>query len=798
MKKVLLIILIIFTIFTIVFLRYNQSFAPVSKGELIKNANNGDIKTMIRLNKEYHFAHLKDGIKYFRKWHKNISQKDNAKDIYDLALIYHKYSDIYVNSEEIIHKLLNLSSSQGYTQASLMDIILYVKSLQFPKAKKMINNKTLSHFSKKQLDELYLALSNVPYMNDFTQKVLYFMQNKGYHKPFAYYEKNIKKAVNERNKTKITELNREISDTKDVNLIEKIANFYHKRRKLKKSILFNKELLKYNPKNTKAYISLGKDYESLEKIQKRDKTLSKEYQKLSLSNYQKAFRLGDVKGAEYLLSSYFSKKEKQNKYFDLVEELKQTQKGKLTLVKHLQKNKMQYQANKILVDLAKNKNEYAIITLASLYKNKYNFNPYTNRIKTQWKEYIKNSNDKNLLKRFENAIFDATYSIKMSMIKDFEDITNNKYIQNDVLALREIYRFNRYKPKGIQALKKAAKFGDKYSILKLAKIYENSTKYKEIKAIRLYEDLIKAGDKQALWKLGNIYTKGKHKDIKKAILYFEKAVSLGDTKYAYRLTDYYLCQTCEDGKYNDIKKGISHLKRLIKLGEYENYIILGRLYQYKNKGVNKDLQKAKKYYQKAINHGIKRANFNLGTLYFSYDKHKTDDIIELDYKKAFNYFKASEFFDNSTDNLRRNYEATHILGICYMNGYGVEKDEDMALKYFLLESNPCSAYYIGRIMQNKKEYKKALKAYEKSAKCGIRDSLNSLGILYEKGWGTKKDVKKALEYYQKAYKNGSTAAAYNIALLYHFGEEGIKKDIEKAKNWYKKSPTKDGFYKNEK
>lgn len=799
MKKLVLAFFTICAILTIAFFSLNQSVESISKEELVKSAQNGSVKAMVKLNKNYHFAHLKDGIKYFNKWHKNISQKDSPEDIYDLALIYHKYSDIYVNSEEIIHRLLGLSALQGYTQATLMDIIFSVKSLHFPQAKKMINDKTLSQFSKKQLDELYLALSNVPYMNDFTQKVLSFMQNKGYDKPFAYYEKKIKKAVNERNTTKINELNREIFSTKDVGLIEKIANFYDKTRRVNSSVDFNKEVLKYNPKNTKAYISLGRDYDKLEKIQRKDDNLSKKYQDLSLKNYQKAFELGNFMGAKYLLSRYFYDRNSEEKYFDLVKRLKQTTKGKFTLVEYFQEHHMQdSRANAILIDLAKNKNEDAIIALASFYMNRHNYSPYTNKIKTQWKEYIKNSNNKRLLNKFKNAIFDASYSKKMVMIKDFEDITEKTYIQNDVLALREIYRFNRYKPNGINALKKAAQFGDKYSILKLAKMSANSTQHKEKEAIKLYEDLIRQGDIQALWMLGELYAKGGQKDIKKAIEYFEKALSLGDTKYAYRLTDYYLCQTCEGGKYNDIKKGIAHLKRLIKLGEYDNYIMLGRLYQYKNTGVIQDVQMAKEYYGKAVKHGVKRANYNLGTLYFSYDKSKTDDMIKLDYEKAFKYFKSAEFFDNSNDDLRRNYKSTHILGVCYFNGYGVKKDEDMALKYFLLDSDPCSFSYVGRIMLNKKKYKKAFEAYKKLARSDIKGSANSLGILYKNGLGVKKDEKKALEYYKKAYKNGSKVAAYNIALLYHFGGEVIKKDTKKAKEWYKKSDIKDGFVKNEK
>jgi len=57
---------------------------------------------------------------------------------------------------------------------------------------------------------------------------------------------------------------------------------------------------------------------------------------------------------------------------------------------------------------------------------------------------------------------------------------------------------------------------------------------------------------------------------------------------------------------------------------------------------------------------------------------------------------------------------------------------------------------------------------------------------YEEGRGVKKDINKAIEWYSKAAKNNHNGAQYKLGELYEKGL-GLKKDNRKAGNWYKKA-----------
>jgi len=57
---------------------------------------------------------------------------------------------------------------------------------------------------------------------------------------------------------------------------------------------------------------------------------------------------------------------------------------------------------------------------------------------------------------------------------------------------------------------------------------------------------------------------------------------------------------------------------------------------------------------------------------------------------------------------------------------------------------------------------------------------------YEEGRGVKKDINKAIEWYSKAAKNNHNGAQYKLGEFYEKGL-GLNKDLIKAGNWYKKA-----------
>ena len=104
--------------------------------------------------------------------------------------------------------------------------------------------------------------------------------------------------------------------------------------------------------------------------------------------------------------------------------------------------------------------------------------------------------------------------------------------------------------------------------------------------------------------------------------------------------------------------------------------------------------------------------------------------------------------------------ATYLLGECYENGYGVEKDE-----------------------------KKAAELYTQAHKGGHLDGTCSLGSCYMKGTGVEKDPFKAAALYGEAAAQGSPRGLYLKARCCELGQ-GTDRDLEMARTLYQQAADK--------
>ena len=80
---------------------------------------------------------------------------------------------------------------------------------------------------------------------------------------------------------------------------------------------------------------------------------------------------------------------------------------------------------------------------------------------------------------------------------------------------------------------------------------------------------------------------------------------------------------------------------------------------------------------------------------------------------------------------------------------------------------------------------KAFELYQNAANLGNTLGTFSLGYCYKNGIGTSVE-RKTFELYQKAANLGNDMAQFNLATMYEYGD-GIKKDMNQAIYWYKKS-----------
>lgn len=117
-------------------------------------------------------------------------------------------------------------------------------------------------------------------------------------------------------------------------------------------------------------------------------------------------------------------------------------------------------------------------------------------------------------------------------------------------------------------------------------------------------------------------------------------------------------------------------------------------------------------------------------------------------------------------------EAQFEVGSRYFRGVGIKKNYKLAVKWFEKSANSgnphaeCGiafCYYNGKGI--KKNYKEALSWFIKAAEQGNAEAQNQIGVIYTKGKGTKKDLEQARLWFIKSSKNGFKKAEENLIKL---------------------------------
>lgn len=156
-----------------------------------------------------------------------------------------------------------------------------------------------------------------------------------------------------------------------------------------------------------------------------------------------------------------------------------------------------------------------------------------------------------------------------------------------------------------------------------------------------------------------------------------------------------------------------------------------------------------------------------------------------EYKQAFSRFKTAA--DMGT------VPAERVLGLCYENGWGVEKDIDKAILWFQKaadDGNFNAQRSIGLLYKNgigfQKDFRKAVDFFKKAAEAGVTDAQCNIAFCYINGEGIAKDASKAVYWWQKAAESGSAIAQMNLATCFFKGE-GVDQDFKKAAYWWQKA-----------
>ncbi|MEA1787275.1 serine/threonine-protein kinase [Arenibacter sp. GZD96] len=308
----------------------------------------------------------------------------------------------------------------------------------------------------------------------------------------------------------------------------------------------------------------------------------------------------------------------------------------------------------------------------------------------------------------------------------------------------------------------------------------------------------------------NLYKEGKFKEAYNA---YAKA-----SEYESGEAFYYMSRFSQNGYGTDIdyEKGFEYADRAIDIGYDMANFNHGWAY-YNELGVDRDTVEANKFYEKAKSSIITlsesdnpEANNLMGLMHFlGVAMEKDVSRAKLYYEKASsqghpaaienlailntsekNYKEAFEGYEKCTTIGR--YSGYRGMADMYRFGQYVAKDTVKALELYTIAAENgdlLSQFNLGIFYKNgvlaKPDRIKTVQWLTKAAEKGHFGAQNELGTLYF----TDKNYSEAKKWFQKAAEKGNTFGMHNMGLL-HYKGWGVPKDLKLAKNWYRQAADK--------
>ncbi len=158
--------------------------------------------------------------------------------------------------------------------------------------------------------------------------------------------------------------------------------------------------------------------------------------------------------------------------------------------------------------------------------------------------------------------------------------------------------------------------------------------------------------------------------------------------------------------------------------------------------------------------------------------------------------KAFQFYEKAASNNGEWSYAFVELGICYLVGTGVSKNNLDGLKWIkkgVGKGDQAADVILGGLylagIGVSKDEAEAVKWFKKSAEKGCREGATFLGCCYRDGRGVPKDDVEAVKWFRKAAEQGYPDAETYLGCCYRDGTGVIKNEIEAVK-WFKKAALK--------
>ena len=224
--------------------------------------------------------------------------------------------------------------------------------------------------------------------------------------------------------------------------------------------------------------------------------------------------------------------------------------------------------------------------------------------------------------------------------------------------------------------------------------------------------------------------------------------------------------------YKLAKKGIPEALKVLltdaENGDPNTLYTLGKMYEL-GEGVQKDYEKATKWYVLLSTKGKKRGNIQ-------------EEAKAILYRLAkWNVSEALKILVNDAEN--GNATAQRNLSFMYQLGLGVPQDYHESVKWYGFQAERELAKakkYINSLVGN---VPLALKSLNIDAENGDTEAQMKLALMYHFGLNVPKDYKKAAVWYRSAALQGVNNAQFIMGLIYTKGQ-GVPQDDREAINWY--------------
>lgn len=176
----------------------------------------------------------------------------------------------------------------------------------------------------------------------------------------------------------------------------------------------------------------------------------------------------------------------------------------------------------------------------------------------------------------------------------------------------------------------------------------------------------------------------------------------------------------------------------------------------------------------------------------SKDHIKSQEAIGRYHFKQQEYSEAVEWLEKIGD--VGDSDTQLILGVCFLNGWGVEKDYSMAVSWFekaARRDNPSALFNLALcyrfdsgVPQN---LETSFSLYWKAASLNLPNGQYAIGAMLEVGeGGCVQNLPEAVKYYQLAAEAGHAMAQERLVVCFELGL-GINRDISKSIYWYRKA-----------